>query len=141
MDSKDSSSDLPGQEVVFEDYLYYAALQRQEEEVIGRQSSPKSSGENEKKAWFSAVVAVTDTKSDSSEVPPMTEDEIERANASRAMRITSWTAAFYLITTDILGPFSAPYAVSQLGWVLGIILYFFSSVYSFIPRYILTYST
>ncbi len=91
MDSKDSSSDLPGQEVVFEDYLYYAALQRQEEEVIGRQSSPK--------------------------------------------------AAFYLITTDILGPFSAPYAVSQLGWVPGIILYFFSSVYSFIPRYILTYST
>lgn len=137
MDPKDSSPDLPRQEVVFEDYLYYAALQRREEDV-GWQSLPNSSEENEKKAWFSAVVAVTVPKADPSELPSMTEDEIERANASRAMRIASWTSAFYLITTDILGPFSAPYAVSQLGWVPATILYVFSSVRSLIPRYLLT---
>ena len=68
----------------------------------------------------------------------MTEDEAERAKASRALRITSWASAFCLITTDILGPFSAPYAVSQVGWVPGVILYFFSWVHSLVCGYMLT---
>jgi hypothetical protein len=29
-------------------------------------------------------------------------------NASRAVRTAGWTSVFYLITTDILGPFSVP---------------------------------
>lgn len=33
----------------------------------------------------------------------------ERKNASRAVRTASWSCVFYLITTDILGPFSVPY--------------------------------
>lgn len=99
--------------VVFEDFLYYAAIQRMEEDG-GR--APQSN-------WFTRLsehkgrnvnVDVTDAKP-----PPMTEDEEEAANASRALRLASWAAVFYLITTDILGPFNAPFAISQVGWVPG----------------------
>ena len=124
MDSRNSADDLPKNEVVFEDYLYYAALQRQEENLIGRQIP--SEGPETKGAWFSMITTVTDAKSESSGTPSMTEDEVERANASRAARITSWISAFYLLTTDILGPFSVPYAFSQLGWVPGVMVCFFS---------------
>lgn len=44
-------------------------------------------------------------------------------NASRAARTATWGAVFYLITTDILGPFSVPWAMSQLGWGPGTVLY------------------
>ncbi len=37
--------------------------------------------------------------------------EVERVNAWRALRQASWAGAFYLCTTDILGPFNAPYAI------------------------------
>jgi hypothetical protein len=33
----------------------------------------------------------------------------EWKNASRAVRTAGWSSVFYLITTDILGPFSVPY--------------------------------
>ena len=39
----------------------------------------------------------------------------------------SWFAIFYLITTDILGPFNAPFAFSQVGYVPGAILYVVST--------------
>ncbi|CAH2353037.1 hypothetical protein CLIB1423_09S01398 [[Candida] railenensis] len=44
-------------------------------------------------------------------------------NANRMVRTASWGSVFYLITTDILGPTSAPYSVSQLGYVPGCLLY------------------
>lgn len=34
--------------------------------------------------------------------------EAEWKNASRAVRTAGWSSVFYLITTDILGPFSTP---------------------------------
>ena len=43
--------------------------------------------------------------------------------AQRALRTASWASIFYLITTDILGPFNAPFAFSQVGYVPGVILY------------------
>ena len=43
--------------------------------------------------------------------------------ASRAARTATWGAVFYLITTDILGPFSVPWAFTQLGWGPGVSLY------------------
>jgi amino acid permease len=58
------------------------------------------------------------------EPPSPTADEEERENASRALRLASWASVFYLITTDILGPFNAPYAISLVGWVPGVVLYF-----------------
>jgi hypothetical protein len=38
-------------------------------------------------------------------------------------RTASWLSIFFLITTDILGPTSAPYAVSQLGYIPGSLLF------------------
>lgn len=136
-DLMDSDTKLPPpensqQEVVFEDYLFYAVLQRQEEEPIrvGRQISSQGSNasdDTEKRTWFSQIIAPTEKGDAHTQFPPMTVDEAERANASRALRLASWATVFYLITTDILGPFNAPYAISQVGWVPGVILYFVSS--------------
>lgn len=47
----------------------------------------------------------------------------ELLNARRALRTASWLSVFYLITTDILGPFNAPFAFSQVGYAPGVILY------------------
>ena len=49
--------------------------------------------------------------------------EAEWINASRAARTATWGAIFYLITTDILGPFSTGWAFSQLGWGPAVSLY------------------
>jgi hypothetical protein len=40
----------------------------------------------------------------------------EWTNASRALRTATKSAIFYLITTDILGPFGLPYAFATMGW-------------------------
>lgn len=45
------------------------------------------------------------------------------SNVIRASRNATYMSVFYLITTDILGPSSAPYAISQLGFVPGALLY------------------
>ncbi len=133
MDSKDPLPEAPSAEVVFEDYLFYATLQRQEEDSVGRQTSSQGSDSfnvAEKKTWFVQAMAPTEKGHDANvQYPPMTVDEAERANASRALRLASWVSVFYLITTDILGPFNAPYAISQVGWVAGVVLYFISSVH------------
>jgi hypothetical protein len=47
----------------------------------------------------------------------------EWKNASRAVRTAGWSGVFYLITTDILGPFSVPWAFAQMGYGPGIALY------------------
>lgn len=55
----------------------------------------------------------------------LTDLEVEKVNAWRALRQASWAGAFYLCTTDILGPFNAPYAFRQNGYVPGTLLYVF----------------
>lgn len=47
----------------------------------------------------------------------------EWVQASRALRTATWGAVFYLITTDILGPYSVPWAFSQMGYGPGVALY------------------
>ena len=47
----------------------------------------------------------------------------EWTNASRAVRTATIGAIFYLITTDILGPFALPYAFASTGWGPGVALY------------------
>lgn len=103
--------------VVFEDYLHYAAKQRLEEDLrLG--IAPKDSA-----SWFEQLsshkgpnvnVKVSEVRDH-----PMTPQEEDDARASRALRLAGWLSIFYLITTDILGPFSAPFAISQIGWVPG----------------------
>jgi hypothetical protein len=47
----------------------------------------------------------------------------EWVTASRAVRSASWGAVFYLITTDILGPFGNPYAFAAMGYGPGVVLF------------------
>lgn len=44
-------------------------------------------------------------------------------NAQRSVRTATWGSIFYLITTDILGPYSVPWAISQMGYGPGSALY------------------
>lgn len=55
----------------------------------------------------------------------LTIPEIDKVNAWRALRQATWVNAFFLCTTDILGPFNAPYAFRQNGYVPGTLLYVF----------------
>ncbi|PFH46273.1 hypothetical protein AMATHDRAFT_70223 [Amanita thiersii Skay4041] len=129
-------------QVLFEEYLFYAALQRQEEEKeaieegrtrnrilqpLGKKNLGNDAQVDEKRQ--SVVEKEEAPSSPTSEgehqIPPMTPEQIEHANAARALRLASWASIFYLITTDILGPFNAPFAISQVGWAPGVILYFF----------------
>lgn len=118
---------------VFEDYLHYAAFQRREEDIASS-IDPSTIKRN----WFNKL---SDHKGPNVNVDvdargghealaneSMTPTETERVNALRALKSASWASVFYLITTDILGPFNAPYAISQVGWVPGIVLYFFMGV-------------
>nr|CBX33324.1 oligopeptide transporter protein [uncultured eukaryote] len=73
------------------------------------------------------------------DVLELTPDQAERANARRALKQASWAAIFFLITTDILGPFNAPYAISQVGYAPGVILYFFMGLIAFYTGCILAY--
>jgi hypothetical protein len=43
--------------------------------------------------------------------------------AQRAARTAGWAAVFYLITTDVLGPYTVPWAMAQMGYGPGISLY------------------
>ncbi|KAH9840414.1 Transmembrane amino acid transporter protein [Teratosphaeria destructans] len=44
-------------------------------------------------------------------------------NAQRSIRTATWGSIFYLITTDILGPYSVPWAIAQMGYGPGAALY------------------
>ena len=117
-----SAYDPPNTIVEFEDYLYFAAVQRREEDLATKPRSEIDRGE--KSDWFNRLSehkgpnVNVDVHAIDNPTPP-TADELERENASRALRLASWASVFYLITTDILGPFNAPFAISQTGWVPG----------------------
>ncbi|KZT01290.1 uncharacterized protein LAESUDRAFT_731380 [Laetiporus sulphureus 93-53] len=102
--------------VTFDDYLAAARRQRQWEDsghgAGDAPPTPDSASQNEKTTKDAIVSEAA-----------LTAEEKERINARRALRSASWAAVFYLITTDILGPFNAPYAISQVGYVPGVILY------------------
>lgn len=57
--------------------------------------------------------------------------ELDKVNAWRALRQASWSAAFFLCTTDVLGPFNAPYAFRVNGYVPGVLLYVFMGAIAF----------
>ncbi|KAM7187541.1 Transmembrane amino acid transporter domain containing protein [Rhypophila sp. PSN 637] len=61
----------------------------------------------------------------------------EWKQASRAMRTAGWGGVFYLITTDILGPFSAPWAFAQMGYGPGIALYTVFGIMSYYSGWII----
>lgn len=121
---------LHDKNVSFEEYFYYAQKTRAEED-----RHPKTKTE---KSWLSILfpskssdgVTQVDSNGDSHvgkniadpAVRAKISDE-EWTNASRALRTASRGAIFYLITTDILGPFGLPYAFATMGWGPGIALF------------------
>jgi hypothetical protein len=120
--------------VTFEEYHYYALKTREEEKAL---PAPKTN-------WREILLRkkpATDIAQTNSQLQPEKYGEAptnvnlanrgarleisdeEWANASRAMRSASWGACFYLITTDILGPYGVGFAMGTLGWGPGIALY------------------
>lgn len=63
----------------------------------------------------------SDPTTDAQAAGIISNEESERAY--RALRVASWQAVFYLITTDILGFSSAPEAFNELGYGPGVLVY------------------
>ena len=123
--------------VTFEEYHYYAQRTREEEKHF---ESPKlrwreiiNRGTNKDAPQIDAGTdgkVPKDNFADKENRLQITDEEW--TNASRAMRTASWGAAFYLITTDILGPYGVGFAMGTLGWGPGIVLY---TVFGFMAGY------
>ncbi|KAJ5913617.1 hypothetical protein N7504_002500 [Penicillium tannophilum] len=115
--------------VTFEEYYHYAQLTRAEEEesttpetgVLSIIFPSKSDGGVQQSTDGNQKDAGALNISDPA--TRMTISDLEWTNASRALRTATRGAIFYLITTDILGPFGLPYAFATMGWGPGIALY------------------
>jgi hypothetical protein len=107
--------------VSFEEYIYYAQRTRVDQDVTSKTETnrdkvsllkvlfpPKTN-----KVELSDKMANLNT-SIASQRAVVTDEEW--TNASKAMRNATGMAIFYLLTTDVLGPFGLPYAVATTGW-------------------------
>ncbi|KAJ6115202.1 Amino acid transporter transmembrane [Penicillium sp. IBT 16267x] len=121
--------------VSFEEYNYYAHKTRAEQELLEppvlnvRQWFRKSS-ENDASNQDVTTTLTEDDFTNRARRLEITDEEW--TNASRAFRSASWGACFYLITTDILGPYGSGFAMGTLGWGPGITFY---TVFGFMAGY------
>lgn len=117
-------------DVTLEEYFYYAELTRQEEDTHAR-NAPKTTLKDI--LFPSRGEAILVRNPDDDQVGTInTELNLNRAenrvgvsdtewtNASRALRSATGAAAFYLITTDLLGPFGVGFSIGTMGWGEGI---------------------
>lgn len=123
--------------VTFEEYQYYARRTREEEKHLEspklrwREIINRSANKDARPIEAGADGNVPEVNfAHESDRLQITSDEW--TNASRAMRTASSGAAFYLITTDILGPYGVGFAMGTLGWGPGIALY---TVFGFMAGY------
>ncbi|KAG2066629.1 hypothetical protein BDR04DRAFT_1106441 [Suillus decipiens] len=118
-----------------ETYMYFAKIQRDKEALSARNDAEggfwsglisrtfKRSREPDQRSVVSA-------HSDGKNVAPSSEGgdgvvaEGEYRAASGALRTATWGSVFYLITTDILGPYSTPWAFQQVGYGPGVACFF-----------------
>ncbi|KAG9312425.1 transmembrane amino acid transporter protein-domain-containing protein [Chiua virens] len=111
-----------------EAYLFYAREQRDKEAAEARKE-----GNKPPTGWLSELFGLNRISRDQDSVisgdekkPPVDETGIlavtaaEYRAASGSLRTATWGAVFYLITTDILGPYTAPYAFSAVGYGPGV---------------------
>lgn len=119
-------------DVTFEEYHYYALKTREEEKAAAASDGPTTTLW---KTLFRGRSASQPTQDESqNSPPPPTGDQTKEAtanrleisdeewtNASRMMRTATAGACFYLITTDILGPYGVGFAMGTLGWGPGIV--------------------
>jgi hypothetical protein len=151
--------------VTFEEYVYWASITRAEEKLENQKhiasAGPKTFKTIIKNRFSnykapniaidsprsgSTAEVATDEKSEKIVGRPARApgnlggvSDAEYKSASRAIRTAGWSSVFYLITTDILGPFSTPYvelylchvqelmlnryAFAQMGYGPGVALY------------------
>ncbi|KAG6823905.1 hypothetical protein H0H92_008664, partial [Tricholoma furcatifolium] len=108
---------------VFEDFLHYAAIQRRlEDEYLSPEAKHKQNTWTSRFSEHKGPNVNIDVRY--ADFRTVIEDS-ERVNALRALRTASWISTFYLITTDIIGPSNTPYEIGLVGWVPGILTYFF----------------
>ena len=114
--------------IQFEEYWYYSRQTRAEEDAYRANDAatapsgilstifPTKSGTGNVVAngEKSAELVPSTNISDPTRRASVTDEEW--TNASRAVRTATAGAVFYLITTDILGPFGLPYAFATTGW-------------------------
>lgn len=136
-------------DISFEEYYYYAGITRAEEKIADEEyrriRGPRSfantiTGRFSKGGDHAVAQAQAQMAADESRVTNEKTGELNEKgeptgevvaphyaadlkNASRAMRTASWGSIFYLITTDILGPFTCPWAFAQMGYGPGVALY------------------
>lgn len=119
--------------VTFEEYMYYAALSRAEEDeslalrpklgLMDVLLPSKNGGIRELKgSATSSSEAIHELNLSDPKIRATISDE-EWTNASRALRTATAAACFYLITTDILGPYGVGFALGTMGWGQGFGLY------------------
>jgi len=120
--------------VTIEEYMHYAAITRADD----RNHVPKNSDNAMSVAGFKSLnpfakksvpAVATTTELNEKATAESSPDgryvitEEEYVQASRAVRTATWGAVFFLITTDILGPFSTAWAFRQMGYGPGAVLY------------------
>ncbi|KAL8974249.1 MAG: hypothetical protein Q9197_001502 [Variospora fuerteventurae] len=119
--------------VTFEEYFYYSQLSRAHPSEAPDASSTAAPNRLSKYVPFRKGTvavensAIRDEKDLDGSLGDETWHEVsqeEYVQASRALRTASWGAVFYLITTDILGPYSTAWAFSQMGYGPAAVLYF-----------------
>ncbi|OKL58244.1 hypothetical protein UA08_06772 [Talaromyces atroroseus] len=128
--------------ICFEEYHHYAKITREKElsyeapkliwrEFFARKKHVDTSG---------ALAAPPDSPQNTDPSEKGTADlphgleitDEEWENASRLLRTAGTGACFYLITTDVLGPYGSAFAIGTLGWGPGIALY---TVFGFLAGY------
>jgi hypothetical protein len=115
--------------VTIEEYMYWAAISRHEESKL-----PKLKGPISNLLGFRKNNTARNQSPDTPSDTPMQQmkrnksasaivSDGEWRQARSAARTASWAAIFYLFTTDVLGPYSVPWAMAQMGYGPGISLY------------------
>jgi hypothetical protein len=117
--------------VTIEEYMYWAAITRREESNFPKIKGPVSSllgfGKSRSEAALTQILEATSNapmyEMQHSKPASATVSDAEWQQAQRAARTAGWAAIFYLISTDVLGPYSVPWAMAQMGYGPGISLY------------------
>ncbi|KAJ5197843.1 transmembrane amino acid transporter [Penicillium cinerascens] len=142
--------------VTFEEYTYWAEIERMDEVARNRQYVEKNGPVTLKsvlKGRFSHGIhheerkerekAEGETSGDDKggavvvQANDLAVTEEEWKTAARALKTASWGTVFFLITTDILGWGSTPYAFSTVGYGPGVALYIIFSIAAGISGWIL----
>jgi hypothetical protein len=115
--------------ITIEEYMYWASITRREEDLLPKIKGPvakllgssKSDGANHNTRSEATAAEMKDLKAAPPTAVAVSDGEYQQAQ--RAARTAGWAAVFYLITTDVLGPYTVPWAMAQMGYGPGISLY------------------